>query len=480
MADPFGYNSDYTVHVEAQVFLIERVEFDFCGSGLRIGAGTAGGRQTMVRDCWFQNSGTDVGSSIRVEETGIASTDNVTITGCFIDGGQSPTEPPAVHLINVEYCKVIGNAIYNFGEAVELENCSQTIVSGNDISCDSGILSTTAGTDNIITDNYIETFGGDGIVFVTGGTYTTISVTDNIVHDMAGFGHGITATGLTLSKVADNMIYEAGNHGIILDGVTSSNIHDNLIVRPGQQTNNTYDGIILQGNSDANWLYNNRVIGSSVSPKPRYGLNISAATCDNNRIDEHEFGAASDYGTGTYNNAGTGTIEHDTLADPADTAQVTTTTVVNTVTETEIASLEIPQGDLVAGQMYRLSLWGDYLNNSGAPRQITIRVKLNGTTALTAVIASINAGANRRKWHLDIEVLGETTAVQRVGAFWRMSDQTADTMSVHANSARQATGYNTGAQDTNAGVIDVSVTAQHGTAAATIDIRRQMAKLERV
>ena len=78
-----------------------------------------------------------------------------------------------------------------------------------------------------------------------------------------------------------------------------------------------------------------------------------------------------------------------------------TTTVVDTVSDTPLFTYTIPAGTLKAGDVLRLSLWGDCLNNSAASRIYTNYLKLAGTTIITAAMATAAASATRRNWFVD-------------------------------------------------------------------------------
>ncbi len=124
---------------------------------------------------------------------------------------------------------------------------------------------------------------------------------------LAGSVDGIAVTDGLDGIIAHNSL-DVQQHGISLTDTSRCLITGNLIVEPSEATDNTYDGIILAGNSDLNEIRDNKITGRSVANQPRYGINISAATCDDNSYLGNRTGPAADYGTGAYNDAGTGTI----------------------------------------------------------------------------------------------------------------------------------------------------------------------------
>ena len=96
-------------------------------------------------------------------------------------------------------------------------------------------------------------------------------------------------------------------HGIVVSGASDCLVAANVIDRPGAQTANTYDGVILSGNSDRNMIVNNKVIPRT-SGSTRYGVNVSAATCDDNVVADNMLIPSASFGTGSFNDAGTGTV----------------------------------------------------------------------------------------------------------------------------------------------------------------------------
>jgi hypothetical protein len=80
--------------------------------------------------------------------------------------------------------------------------------------------------------------------------------------------------------------------------------------------------------------------------------------------------------------------------------------VVSTVSETDLLNGEITIGAGVPGtdKMIRVTLLGDYLNNSGAARDLTLKIKFGGTTLWDETITAITATATRRAWRLVFEI----------------------------------------------------------------------------
>ena len=157
-------------------------------------------------------------------------------------------------------------------------------------------------------------------------------------------------------------------------------------------------------------------------------------------------------------------------------ADTNTITVVNTTTETEIVSLIVPAYGLAKGQVVRLTTAGDFLNNSGGAATVLFKVKLGSSVVLTTPATSLANSANLRQWRLVVDVLAETSALQRVSAVLHFSD---DTAADFGPAETYLVGYGTDTEDGTA-TVDVSVSVTLGTAATTINIRRHMGFLEAV
>jgi hypothetical protein len=118
----------------------------------------------------------------------------------------------------------------------------------------------------------------------------------------------ILVSGSSVGLVAGNVMVAPVGHGIEVAGSSDVTIRSNVVDEPGQGTTNTFDGIILSGDSNVNAVVGNTVKPSGVGNTTRYGVNVSAATCDDNVVADNWLGPIATYGTGSFNNAGTGTI----------------------------------------------------------------------------------------------------------------------------------------------------------------------------
>jgi hypothetical protein len=267
---------------------------------------------------------------------GPAEIENVRVIGLGddIDPAVSVTGGPInVRLRGVE-CYTGGGILFEAGDGSSIEQChvedskgygilvsgatGQVAIVGNTMRGTStddlvaGLIvdgDGAAARDITVTGNSIEG-GVDGVQLLD---VSSVTFTGNTVK---AFRTGVTVSGVDGSAITGNTVagfsgfsgFELNQHGIVVTDSSDNVIAGNVVDQPGQGTDDTYDGIILSGDSDRNLVSGNRVVPSAAANATRYGVNVSAATCNDNVVDGNFLGDASVYGTGSYNNAGTGTI----------------------------------------------------------------------------------------------------------------------------------------------------------------------------
>ena len=117
--------------------------------------------------------------------------------------------------------------------------------------------------------------------------------------------HGIEIDWGNNILVEGNTCYENGWYGIWIE---SSNdlVENNVCFANSQAANNTYDNIYILPHSDSNFIISNVCRQGELANKPRYGINIVDATCDQNIIYGNSLGNSG--ATGDLNDLGTDTI----------------------------------------------------------------------------------------------------------------------------------------------------------------------------
>lgn len=89
--------------------------------------------------------------------------------------------------------------------------------------------------------------------------------------------------------------------------------------------------------------------------------------------------------------------------------------LANTVAETSIFSYSVPGGTLGTTRMLRLTMIAGYNNNSGANRNITIRLKYGATTLVTLGINGVPASASTRFFKLEALLTANNATNLQVG-----------------------------------------------------------------
>ena len=150
--------------------------------------------------------------------------------------------------------------------------------------------------------------------------------------------------------------------------------------------------------------------------------------------------------------------------------------VLNRVDEVSVYSSTIPANLLGTDGGVKLTVTGRYLNNSGADRTLTIKIKLGATTVASFAIGGIATSANRRKWQWDIYFLNSATAAQKWGGKWDLSHPQSTVLGIGLDHF-PGTLYATSSEDTTAG-LDIDVTFQHSFASGSLDIIKEIAVVE--
>ncbi|KKL04051.1 hypothetical protein LCGC14_2619940 [marine sediment metagenome] len=153
--------------------------------------------------------------------------------------------------------------------------------------------------------------------------------------------------------------------------------------------------------------------------------------------------------------------------------------VVNTAGEISIYSYSIGADVLGITGGVRLSLGGDYLNNSGTNKSLTIRAKLGATTVFSRAFQTVTS-ADRRKWLLNLWFLNSAAAAQKWSAEWYLSPALADVLAIGTSGSEggaKGAGVASSTEDTTGG-LTLDITMEHSAAAATLSIRKEIALLE--
>jgi len=149
-------------------------------------------------------------------------------------------------------------------------------------------------------------------------------------------------------------------------------------------------------------------------------------------------------------------------------------TVGNTVTQTTVFTAPVPANWLDNARGLRLTLWGDYTNNSGGNADLTIRVKYGSSTAMAGMNTLFSA-ASARGVELRAVLLAPTPTAQR----WHgdLVINTTNTATMATPAARLTNTFTT--TENAATALDLVVTIEHSVANAAITFNLRAAILER-
>lgn len=200
---------------------------------------------------------------------------------------------------------VVMNQVSGAGGGIQID-AGEVVVSGFAIVTqgESGITIDNADVfDCVFSDGYIE--ADYGVRMINTGIVTNTRFSDLVIKAAVS---GMDMALVFQSLISGVAVYDAGEHAFLFDNCDNNTISNCVAYQPGRNTDNTYDGFIFSNDSDENHIHGNHVIPASSGNATRYGINISAATCDDNAVYANYLGATADYGTGDLNDAGTGTL----------------------------------------------------------------------------------------------------------------------------------------------------------------------------
>lgn len=265
-----------------------------------------------IRNCVFSGTGDD-GNHIQTEDTS-ANKFGIYILNCWFDATHTAIAldrgTGSIQRVSIIGCEVLSGA-YRFvavghtsttsgliiisdnnvrnclEEAIELIQCDYVNITSNNI----------LGVDQDVT-------GRGGIVVDRNGAGQGATIIANNNLEAVHNGPGIYCIGLIDSIIADNYLEDIGEHGIHLTDCKDMTVSGNIVRGCSDTVANTFDGIHLDGDSDTNLIFGNRIRKLSGGNNIRYGINISAATCNGN-VYYGNYCPTASFGTAPYNNAGT-------------------------------------------------------------------------------------------------------------------------------------------------------------------------------
>jgi len=265
-----------------------------------------------------------------ITATGSSDSEKVGIflTDFCIDGDAgSATNDIGIKWTYIDDSKITNVYCIDNGEyGMYLEYCDSNTVSFNTVTGNgyTGIFPINA-DNNDITDNICTSNGWSGISLdvasnnsivrnvCTGNSEDGASLTTNSDHNtiMGNVCRANTLDGIALSVsqyngIMGNVCQGNGEDGIDLATSHNNNIIGNVCTENSQTTTNVGDDIFLNA-SDYNLITGNLCRAGGETNKPQYGINISNATCNENKVINNDL-YDDGFVTGTLNDSGTDTI----------------------------------------------------------------------------------------------------------------------------------------------------------------------------
>lgn len=147
-----------------------------------------------------------------------------------------------------------------------------------------------------------ETAGVDG-VYVT--EFTPILIGNRFA--MTGAGTAVRCGTLESGEITGNYFDEVGQHGIWLLDCDKVTVSGNTLRNYSDVTDNTYSGILLDGNTNYCMVTGN-TLQSLGTNKALYGIRVDDSTCDNNRIENNNLVSSAKTAGNEFSDAGTATL----------------------------------------------------------------------------------------------------------------------------------------------------------------------------
>lgn len=278
-----------------------------------------------------------------------------------------------------------------------------------------------------ISNSYMHSCVGDGILSDTVNNNNAISIHQNRIIQNGGIGINSTSTGKGWSIVGNDIegnssgqIFASGPQGWTVIGNYFEHVGTaDSIIRINGGRGVQLQGNFLQGNNNANGI----VLGTTISVEGFLIANndiVAVANavncgvpCINSVLGPNVTGTAEAIvgrGSGTtkvFPGASLiSTFHHDYTATAAE----------NTANETTVRTIAIPPCALCAGSRgVRLKLLGNYINTTGADRTLTVRVKYGDVVVAVIPFSEIPTTGQSRTWWAEVELFGDLNNNMSIG-----------------------------------------------------------------
>ena len=367
----------------------------------------------------------------------ISSAGKVEITDCVLDNQQ--TSGRVIELTaNQASVAVRRSYLFSSGSTIFVNGTTQTgneiELEGTEIYADvASCVDLTVGGSCIlrVTDSVL--YGETNAIRVDGNTGSTpmprvevlrskVDATSDIVYltdilwarieacNLQGGGeHSIRLSNVDGGIIRGNEQLAANKHGVWALDCDKLIICDNLLLNCSTETDNTYSGIILDGDTNDCLVEDNKIWTDGAGNLPLYGIRIDDSTCDNNTVINNDLRTSSKTAGNEFSDAGTTTVAglEPTVAGhwlQDNVAASQAAVVLNMGTgRTEVP---IPAEGYVTGIVV-------FSNEARVTGTLTVDATINGTvTGLTAVLDGTNTTTKATRQG---NTADKFTAGQRIG-----------------------------------------------------------------
>lgn len=271
---------------------------------------TTTGAELALTDVQIFQYGTD-GPAISV--TGTAS--KLTLTDCHVEADEQCVLTTGITLSvtaerSVFYCD--DNTLYAI-DCTAMTNDSHLIMRD----CWRGGVGPTrwdmaSGTSGVLIDKcWLEGNGALNILELTDAP--EVLVRNCKFWNVSGTGGtGLKLTNCSDAVVTGNFFLQMRHHGIWVLDADKVLIEGNLLDGYSEQTDNTYSGIILDGDTN-DCLITGNLLRSTAANNGLYGIRIDDSTCDNNTITNNDVRSSCNTNGNEVSDVGTGTRGHEVL-----------------------------------------------------------------------------------------------------------------------------------------------------------------------
>lgn len=387
-----------------------------------------------------------------------------------------------------------GDRIGIYGQTASSTNGCYTMAAGawsrcTDYDSDSEVVQGTAfftinGTSNmsktysLSTPNPI-TVGTTGLLFVLSGTaseYTGSQGVQKVGNDFRlnlGTNGGLSLFGLnTLWVNHDNstLSTSTGRLAVATGGITGTQLGTGSVVLSSTDVTGTLP-IARGGTNNTTATDDSLLVGNGTTLQLKAlsdcDTSSSALTYD---ISANNFGCNSITG-GSSNTSGASNAFDLRYTKTLDVSS-STVSVTNTAAATTIYSYSVPANTLGTDKGLRLNISGQYLNNSGANRTVTITVSYGGTTMISQATPNIATSGTTGNWGINVYLMAaNATNAQRARLDGSFEAGTAADVVINDNG--------TASVDSTANQT-LTVTVANSAAATTITTTKNLAVLEQL